>query len=70
MFVYVFGDFGNKLGQKETKQEKSLQFAELDKAGRRSRGLSEKAGRSATSESRQEIDKRAETVLHAYTKTR
>ncbi|MES5088446.1 hypothetical protein [Gardnerella vaginalis] len=57
--VYTFGDFGNKLGQKETKQEKSLQFAELEKAGRR-----------ATSESMQEIDKRAETVLHAYTKTR
>ncbi|WP_155106050.1 hypothetical protein [Gardnerella vaginalis] len=46
-------------GENKQKQEKSLQFAELDKAGRR-----------ATSESRQEIDKRAETVLHAYTKTR
>ena len=45
--VYAFGDFGNKLGQKETKQEKSLQFAELDKAGHRNASESKQENRGA-----------------------
>ena len=45
--VYVFGDFRNKLGQKETKQEKSLQFAELDKAGHRNASESKQENRGA-----------------------
>ena len=45
--VYTFGDFGNKLGQKETKQEKSLQFAELDKEGHRNASESKQENRGA-----------------------